>query len=185
MPFETAPRPWPRPFGEDWFASAVDFEITHSFVASPNEVAEAMLDEDYQHSLSDVGQLEERELLEQKTNGDGRVVRRVRCVLDIEVSGAAKRFIGNGDPAWVEKATWLEDKMRWDFVIEPEVAGELLSAEGTIGVEPDGDRTVRIVRGKVKVRVPFYGGRVEGWIVKGLTDAYDEEAGRLQAWLSR
>jgi hypothetical protein len=163
----------------------VDFEITHSFNAPPDEVAGALLDEDYQHSLSDLDQLEERELLEQKTNGGGRVVRRVRCVLDIDVSGPAKTFIGDGDPAWVENATWHEDKMHWDFVIEPEVAGELLSAEGTIGIEPDGEGTVRIVRGKVKVRVPFYGARVEGWIVKGLTDAYDEEAGRLEAWLSR
>jgi Protein of unknown function (DUF2505) len=163
----------------------LDFEITHSFESTPDEVAEAMLDEEYQHSLSDVGQLEERELLEQKTNGDGRVVRRVRCVLDINVSGTAKRFIGDGDPAWVEEATWHQDEMRWAFVIEPEVAGELLAANGTIEIEPNGDGTVRTIRGRVKVRVPFYGGKVEGWIVNGLTDAYDEEAGRLQAWLAR
>lgn len=162
----------------------MDFEITHSFDAPPDEVAEAMLNEDYQHSLSDVSQLEERELLEQKTDGDGRIVRRVRCVLDIDVSGAAKKFMGEGNPAWVERATWHEDKMRWDFVIEPEVAGELLDAQGTIGIMPAGDKTVRTVRGKVKVRVPFYGGKVEGWIVKGLTDAYNEEAERLEAWLS-
>ena len=143
-----------------------------------------MLDENYQNSLADVGQLEERELIEQKTNGDGRVVRRVRCVLDIDLSGTAKRFMGEGDPAWVEKATWHQDKMRWDFVIEPEVASELLHARGTIGVEPNGEGTLRTVSGKVKVRVPFYGGKVEGWIVKGLTDAYDEEAERLEAWLS-
>lgn len=162
----------------------MDFEITHSFNASPDEVAEAMLDEDYQNSLADVGQLEERELIEQKTDGNGRVVRRVRCVLDIDVSSTAKRFMGDGNPAWVEKATWHQDKMRWDFVIEPEVAGELLDAKGTIGIEPNGNGTVRTVSGKVKVRVPFYGGKVEGWIVKGLTDAYDEEADRLEVWLS-
>jgi len=32
--------------------------------------------------------------------------------------------------------------------------------------------------------VPFYGSRVEGWIVKGMSDAYDEEAERLEAWLN-
>jgi hypothetical protein len=162
----------------------VDFEITHSFDASSDEVAEAMLDENYQHSLADVGQLKERKLIEQKTDGGGRMVRRVRCVLDIDLSGTAKRFMGDGDPAWVERATWHQDKMRWDFVIEPEVAGELLDAKGTIGMKPHGDGTVRTVSGRVKVRVPFYGGKVEAWIVKGLTDAYDEEAERLEAWLS-
>lgn len=162
----------------------MEFETSHSFDAAPVEVAAAMLDEEYQHSLSDVGQLEERKLLEQGTNRDGRVVRRVRCVLDIDLSGTAKRFIGEGDPAWVEEATWHEDRMQWDFVIEPEIAGELLDARGTIGIKAEGEGTVRTVRGNVKVRVPFYGGKVEAWIVKGLSDAYDEEAGRLEAWLS-
>ena len=35
----------------------------------------------------------------------------------------------------------------------------------------------------VKVKVPLYGGKVEGWIVDGLEHAYAEEAERLQAWL--
>ncbi|MGH2825469.1 MAG: DUF2505 domain-containing protein [Actinomycetota bacterium] len=162
----------------------MEFEISHSFDATPDEVAAAILDEEYQHSLSHVGQLKERELLEQRTNGAGRVVRRVRCVLDIDLPGTAKRFIGEEAPAWVEEATWHEDRMQWDFVIEPEIAGELLDARGTIGIKPEGEGTVRTVRGKVKMRVPFYGGRVEDWIVKGMSDAYDEEAGRLEAWLS-
>ena len=143
-----------------------------------------MLDQNYQHSLADVGRLEKRELIEQKIDGEGRVVRRVRCVLDVDLSSTAKKFMGDGNPAWVEKATWDQDKMRWDFEIEPEVAGELLDAGGTIGIQPNGGGTVRTVRGKVRVRVPFYGGKVERWIVKGLTDAYDEEAERLEAWLS-
>lgn len=162
----------------------MDFEITHSFDAPPSKVAEAMLDEGYQRSLSDVGRLKERELLEQRAGGNGVVTRRVRCVLSIHVAGPAKKFIGDGDPAWVERSTWHEADMRWDFVIEPEVAGKLLESNGTIDIEPEEDGTLRTIRGRVKVRVPFYAGRVEGWIVEGLTDAYNEEAERLHAWLT-
>jgi hypothetical protein len=161
----------------------VDFEITHQFDAAPGKVAEVMLDEDYQQSLSTLGRLQ-RELLEQTTQGGGRVLRRTRCVLDVEMSGIAKSFIGDRDPAWVEKAIWHQDDLRWDFTINPEVAKELLEAEGVIQISNGEAGTLRTVEGRVKVKVPFYGGRVEGWIVKGLIDAYDEEAERLRAWMS-
>jgi Protein of unknown function (DUF2505) len=160
----------------------VDFEITHRFDEPPGKVAEAMLDEDFQRSLTSLGRLQ-RELLEQSTQ-NGRVVRRTRCVLDVEISGMAKSFIGDQDPAWVERATWHQDDRRWDFTIDPEIAKELLEAEGSIQIADDEEGTLRTVAGRVKVKVPLYGGRVEGWIVKGLTDAYDEEAERLRDWMS-
>jgi Protein of unknown function (DUF2505) len=50
-------------------------------------------------------------------------------------------------------------------------------------MEADGEKTVRRVTGTVKVRVPLYGGKVEGWIVDGLERAYEEEAERLAEWL--
>ena len=160
----------------------MNFEITHTFDARPDDVARAMLDEDYQRSLKTLGKLR-LELIDQKARANGDVIRRTRCVLDMEISGVAKKFIGDGDPAWVEKATWNEEAMAWSFTIDPEIAKELLEAEGTIRVSGVGEGALRTVEGEVKVRVPFYGGKVEGWIVDGLKDAYDEEAERLKAWL--
>jgi hypothetical protein len=160
----------------------VDFSVSHFFDAGPDEVASALLDEGFQASLDGISALAERKVLSQETNGD-RVVRRVRCVLDIDISGPAKRFIGNGDPAWVEVGTWHPEEMAWRWIIEPEVAGELLAAEGVTRLSPDGQGTRRDVSGSVRVRVPIYGGRVEGWIVDGIERAYDEEAERLVDWL--
>jgi hypothetical protein len=162
----------------------VDFEITHSFEVHPDLVAETMLDEDYQESLRSLGRLK-RELLDQKTQADGRVVRRTRCVLEIEISGMAKRLIGDGDPAWVENAVWSEEGMLWRFTIVPEIAKELLEAKGTIQIAGGEDGTQRTIEGQVRVKVPFYGSRVEGWIVEGLIDAYDQEADRLRAWIGK
>ena len=160
----------------------MDFEITHSFEVHPELVAETMLDKNYQVSLRSLGRLE-RELLDQETQADGRVVRRTRCVLDIEISGMAKRLIGDGDPAWVEKAVWSEEGMLWRFTIVPEIGKELLEANGTIQIAEGEDGTQRTIEGQVRVKVPFYGSRVEGWIVEGLIDAYDQEADRLRAWI--
>lgn len=162
-----------------------DFEISHAFPHDLDAVAAAMLDEDYQRSLSDIESLKSREVLSQEEGADGTVVRRVRCVLDLNITGMAKNFIGDGEPAWVEESTWHPDRNQWEWVVQPEVAENLLKANGYISLSGNSDKTERIVHGTVKVSVPLYGGRVEGWIVDGLEHAYAEEAERLQTWLDR
>lgn len=158
------------------------FDLAHTFSASPQAVADALLDPSFQASLADVGSLADRTVLSQAEE-QGRVVRRVRCVLDIDVSGPAKKFLGNSDPAWIEVAEWDKAEMTWHWHIEPEVAADLLEASGTTHISPSGKGSVRTIEGEVKVKVPFYGGKVEGWVVDGLEHAYEEEAERLAAWL--
>jgi hypothetical protein len=161
----------------------MDFEIKGVVTFATPSVAEALLDERFQKSLADIGPLAERTLLSQEAQADGTVIRKVRCVLDLDIKGMARSFIGDGDPAWIEVAVWDPDRNTWEWEIEPEIGGDLLEARGSITLEPDGDETLRTVRGKVKVRVPLYGGKVEGWIVDGLERAYEEEAERLSEWL--
>ena len=159
------------------------FEISHAFPHDVDDVAAAILDEDYQESLNDIESLKSRDVLSQKERSDGTVVRKVRCVLDINISGAAKGFIGDGEPAWVEESIWYPDRNQWEWVVHPEVGGNLLKAKGYISLTGAAGKTERIVHGDVKVSVPLYGGKVEGWIVDGLEHAYSEEAERLQTWL--
>jgi hypothetical protein len=99
--------------------------------------------------------------------------------------GAAKRFIGDGDPAWIEEATWDPDSHKWEWKIIPEVAKDLLTASGYIEIDGSEEESVRIVSGNVKVKVPLYGGKVEAIIVRGLESAYSQEAELLSDWLSR
>lgn len=154
------------------------FEVEHSFDAPANRLAELLLDLDFQNSLSDIGGLSAREVLLQEEDGD-EVVRHVRCVLDIEINGTARRMIGGGEPAWVEVSRWLPQEMLWVWEIEPEVAGDLLEAQGRTVIGEGGQGSIRRVEGDIKVKVPLYGGKVEGWIADGLRSAYDEEAGRI------
>jgi hypothetical protein len=172
-----------RPSTAPAYPRQVDFQIEHDFRHPSAKVAATLLDPAFQRSLTDIGALESRTLLSQDDLAGGSVRRRVRCVLDIDVKGPARRFIGDADPAWVEDAVWDPQTGVWRWKIEPEVAGNLLAADGEIAIDPRGDGSVRRVVGKVKVNVPFYGGRVEGWIVEGIEQAYDEEAERLAAWL--
>ncbi len=161
------------------------FDLVHSFPTSVDEVAATLLDPDFQASLSDVGALKERTVVSERPTTDGGVVRAIRCVLALNVSGAAKRFLGDSDPAWIQEETWDPKSRTWSWVVQPEVASELLSAHGTTVVRGDQSKAERVVTGEVKVHVPLYGGRVESWIVDGIERAYDEEAERLAAWIAR
>ena len=163
----------------------MDFEISHAFPHDLDEVAQAILDEDYQQSLADIESLKSREVLSQEERADGTVVRRVRCVLDLHITGMAKNLIGDGAPAWVEESIWYPDRTQWEWVVLPEVGEHLLKADGYVSLRGDGGKTERVVHGTVKVSVPLYGGKVEGRIVDGLEHAYAEEAERLHAWLDR
>ncbi len=146
-------------------------------------MANALLDEGYQRSLDGIGPLKKREILAQTGGGGGQVVRRTRCVLGTDL-GAAKRFLGDAEPAWVEEATWDPGRHRWQWVIHPEVGADLLSAAGSIELHDGDGGTMRRVQGAVKVRVPLYGGRVENIIVKNLEQTYADEATRLAKWLA-
>lgn len=163
----------------------MDFSLEHSFDAPAETLADALLDRRFQDSLGPVGHLRERKVLSQKKTPAGGAVRRTRCVLGIDVSGPARKLMGDGDPAWVEEATWDPAAFRWDWVIHPEIAEHLLTASGTIEVAGGDGRSTRRVTGRIKVHVPFYGGRVEGWIRDGIEAAYEEEAARLAEWLGR
>jgi hypothetical protein len=168
----------------DRYPPHVDFEFFDHIDADPEAVAEALLDKRFQASLSDLPALEERKVLSQKKGKDGRIHRRTRCVLHIDISGVAKKFIGDADPAWVEDATWHPEDMTWEWDIEPEIAKDMLEASGTIEIKNAKKGTQRVVRGKVVVKVPLYGGKVEGWILEGLKQSYAEEAERLSEWLT-
>lgn len=161
------------------------FEFSHAIAAEAAEVARALLDEGFQSSLRTVGDLKEREVLSQEQRTDGTVLRQVRCVLDLDISGPAKRFIGDADPAWIQHEVWDPVAGSWTWHIDPEVGADLLKANGRVTLEAKGGETVRTVTGDVKVGVPLYGGKVEGWIVKGLERAYEEEADLLAKWLGR
>jgi hypothetical protein len=161
----------------------VEFEVAHEFEADLDEVAATLLDHDFQASLKNIGALAGREVLSQEEE-DGLIVRKVRCILDIEVNGMVRKFIGDADPAWIEVGKWDAEASTWTWHIEPEAAADMLQADGRTQLLSSDRGTIRKVVGTVKVRVPLYGGKVESWIIDGLERAYDEEAVHLEEWLS-
>jgi Protein of unknown function (DUF2505) len=166
------------------FSAPVKFELLHTFDAPIQAVTTTILDRAYQESLDPIGPLKSRTLLSQEER-DGRVVRKVRCVLDLEFAGPAKSILGSADPAWIEESVWFPEETAWKWEVIPEVAASILSASGALQLFTEGDATRRVVSGDVTVGVPFLGRAVERSIVEGVTKVYDEEAERLTAWLQK
>jgi Protein of unknown function (DUF2505) len=164
------------------FSAPVNFELRHHFDASTQVVADVILDPGYQASLDPIGPLKSRQLLSQQ-HSEGLVIRKVRCVLDVNLAGAARAILGSSDPAWVEESTWFPEKMSWEWKVVPEVAAGVLSANGEMRLLGNGGATDRVVSGNVKVHFPLVAGAVEKVIVDGVTKVYDEEAERLTHWL--
>ncbi|MDQ4064857.1 MAG: DUF2505 domain-containing protein, partial [Actinomycetota bacterium] len=131
--------------------AVVRFDLVHHFPVSVDDVAAALLDPEFQSSLSDIGALKERTVVSERHEGNGRVVREIRCVLALKVSGAAKSFLGDSEPAWIQEETWDPGSRTWTWVVRPEVAKELLTAHGSTLVRGDDTKAERVVTGEVKV----------------------------------
>jgi hypothetical protein len=161
------------------------FMFEHIITADPKTVAGTILDLDYQHSIEEVvsDYLHARQVLSQEERPDGKVSRRIRCVLGIDLPSAARRFIGDQDPAWVEDALYDPDSLMWEWDIHPEAGGRLLSSGGMMALGEHTEGTLRRVTGDVSFRVPVYGGRVEEIVVDHLDKIYDTEAHHLASWI--
>ncbi len=164
----------------------MDLDVAHVIPAPPEAVAEVTLDPAYQRSLEAISSnfLSRRDVIDQQQRDDGTVVREIRCVLGIDLPGAARRFIGGREPSWREEWTYHPDALRWDWRIRPDVGARLLDAAGEMTFEACGEGTVRAVRGHIRFNVPIYGGRVEELVVRELSRSYEKEAEHLTRWLN-
>ena len=118
----------------------------------------------------------------------------MRYVFSGDLPSVARRVLGRGELAWVQRSTVDLERHRTDFTIVPETHAELLTCTGVYllrSVPPlpaaeaqhDDEETARTISGELRVRVPVLGGRAERAIVGGLVERLDAEAKALQHWL--
>lgn len=119
-----------------------------------------------------------------RQDGDTVVVRTERT-MPAQVPDAVKRFVG--DTLIIEQVeTWgpatAGGARAADLVVD--VKGQPAGMKGTIALEPAGSGSREDVRGDVKVRIPFIGGKVEPEIVKALRTAIRVEGKAGRAYLA-
>ena len=164
--------------------SSVDFTIEQALMGRPAAVQEILLDPEFIAARSKLPKLGDAELLE-CTRDDTTAHLRVRLRFTAALSSAVTAVIDPNKLTWVDDARFDLAARHADHTIEPDNYADRLASTYRSVLEPDGDRTRRVLTGMVKVRMLLVGGKVEGAIVSGLREYAVPEAELLNAWLTR
>lgn len=150
----------------------MDFHATQSYDASAAEVFECFRTGLPARSLGAIHPLSAPELLSVE-EGPERTVVRVRYRFVADLPAAAKRVISADRISWVEETIY--DPRTLTAVVEflPDDDPDRLEASARVRFANVGTGSTRTVSGRLRVRVPLVGGRVERVIV-----------GDLQKWLA-
>ena len=159
------------------------FSVEHRFAAPLEAVERSMTDPEFFAQLRDLPGIEAPVLLERREQ-PGSVQLAVRYVFSGDLPSVARRVLGRGELAWVQRSTVDLERHRTDFTIVPEAHAELLTCTGVYLLRSAEEQTERTISGELRVRVPVLGGRAERAVVSGLVERLDAEAKALQHWLT-
>ena len=163
------------------------FSVEHRFAAPVRAVERSMTDPDFFAELRDLPGIEAPELLDRRER-PGAIELDVRYVFSGDLPSVARRVLGRGELAWVQRSTFDLERHRTDFTIVPETHADLLTCTGVYLLRSDGggegEQTTRTISGELRVRVPLLGGRAERAIAGGLVERLDAEAEALRRWLA-
>ncbi|HEX2038123.1 MAG TPA: DUF2505 family protein [Acidimicrobiales bacterium] len=156
----------------------MDFRLEQRFAVPLAVVEAALLDPDFAAGLATRPQL----LSEER---DGTLLRRrVRHVFTGQLSPAVTAVVDPAKLTWVDVGEHDLARHRSRHHIEPDHYRSRLTCEYETVLSEDGDGTVRLVVGRLRVHMPLVGGRVERAVVSGLADHAEREEASLAAWLA-
>jgi Protein of unknown function (DUF2505) len=160
----------------------VDFTLTQRISAPVDAVDEALVDPSFLTRMAELPKLGSAEVVGHER--DGTTIRlQVRYLFQADLSPAVTKFV---DPA---KLTWIEDSTcdlaghRTTCVIRPDNYDNLLQGGYEASIARSGSVSVRTVTGRIKVRVPLLGGKVEKAIVGGLEENAEAQTTILNEFL--
>ena len=159
------------------------FRLEQRFPGSVEEVEEAYVDPDlfaHLHQLADLGR---PELLDKVDEG-GTVRLRVRYAFTGELGPPLTNLVDAARITWVEESTLDRATHRTEFHIVADHYPDRLRCKGTVELTDDGaGGTIRVAEGKLEVKIPFVGGKVERAVVDSLVDQAATQARVVGEWL--
>jgi hypothetical protein len=161
----------------------VDFTLTQAIPASADAVDAALVNPDFLTRMDQLPKLGSAEVVGNERDGE-TVHLQVRYLFQAELSSAVTKFV---DP---EKLTWIEDSTvdlaahHTTCVIRPDNYDNLLQGSYEATIAPAGSGCVRTVTGKIKVKIPLLGSKVEKAIIGGLSENSDAQTELIAAFLS-
>jgi hypothetical protein len=160
----------------------VRFRIRIPYAAPADAVARAYADPALYEAFAGLPRADRPEVLDHRVDGDSAVLR-VRWRFSGALSPAARAVIDPDRLTWVEESTHDVARRQVTFRMIPDHYRDRFTCSGGYRFEPDGDGSVRIVEGDLRIKAPLIGGTVEKAIVSGLEDQLISEAPLVEAFL--
>jgi Protein of unknown function (DUF2505) len=161
----------------------VDFTLTQEIPASVEAVDAALVDPAFQARMAELPKLGSAEVV--ANDRDGSTVKlQVRYLFQADLSPAVTRVVDPTKLTWIEDSTVDLGTHHTVCVIRPDNYANLLEGSYEAQLTPSGSGCTRVLTGKVKVRVPLLGGKVEKAIVGGLSENAAAQVALLSDFLS-
>lgn len=161
----------------------VRLHAEHDFAATPQEVAEGLVDPEFVPELAGLPDVGEVEVVEARSEGDERVLS-VRLVYDGSVEGIAAKVLGPTAPSWVQTYRFDVAAGRGRLEIVPESHSSLIDCSADVVLTAEDNTTRRVVDGQLTIRIPVVGGRAERALAPAIYARIDVEADLLTRWLA-
>jgi len=161
----------------------VKFRLEQRFPGTVEEVEAAFVDPVLLALLRDVDALGRPELLDKVDEGD-TVRLRVRYAFSGELGPPLTAVVEPARLTWVEESTLDRGTHRTEFHIVADHYPDRLKCAGTVELHPDSDGfTRRVAEGRLEVKIPFLGAKIERVVVDGLADQAATQAQVVGEWL--
>jgi Protein of unknown function (DUF2505) len=160
----------------------VRFRLEQHFPGSVEEVEAAFVDPDLFAHLCHVDDLGRPELLDKADDGDA-VRLRVRYAFTGELTPPLSALVEPLRLTWVEESTLDRRSHRTEFHIVADHYADRLRCSGTVELHPGPEGTTRVAEGKLEVRIPLVGGKVERAVVESLVEQAATQARVVGEWL--
>ena len=143
------------------------FERQQAFSGSVDDVVAILRDPGFYPRLAELEHLGDAELLAERQTGTV-IHLSVRYRLDIELPHAARRWVSEDRLSMVEHSELDLTAGTGTFRILPDHYSELLTCSGTYHFADLPPGPLRTMAGRLSVRVPFVGAKVERVVMDGL-----------------
>ncbi len=152
----------------------MDFLVEQRYAAPPDAVVALYASESFYAQLHGLPKISVPEVLSRRAQGND-VELRVRYRFTADLPAAALAVIDPRKLSWVDRTRFDLAARTATTVLEPDHYPDRLRAGAEVVYLPDGDGTLRRLRGSCRVRMPLVGGQVEKALVSGLEEHFADE----------
>lgn len=160
------------------------FTMTHEINCNVETFWKTFLDKDFNVKLYSVALGFPEFRVDEQTETDTRVTRKVTAEPKMEVPGPVKKLFGSGF-RYTETGSMTKTEGVWRWTMTPNTLADKLTTSGLVRVEPLGDAKVRrVAEMNVEAKVFAVGGIIESSAEKQLREGWDKSAVFMNKYLA-